>query len=238
MESIKTSSELKSIAKGRMMGKYAVAIGAILLIVLMSLGSSFLLSMILVIPTTMNKIIFTACSLILSLLFCIFSVGLVRMFLNMSRNMQYGITDIFYGFTHRPDRTLGAAVILYLIGLACMLPYLILMGLYDATANLPFGVIGLAAGVAGGIIAVILMLGYSQVYYLLADREDLTAIETLRTSKEMMAGHKARYFYLTISFFGWLLLSIFSCYIGLLWLIPYMEMTMTTFYQNLTCELR
>lgn len=237
MDSKKTSSELKSIAKGKMMGRYSVAMGALLLIFLMSFGCSMLISMILIIPSTINKITFALCSIILSLLFCIFAVGVVRLFLNMSRNLPYGITDIFYGFTHRPDKVLGATSLIYLMILGSMAPYIILINIYAATEILALGVIGLLLGIAGGVYGIILSLRYSQVYYLLAERPELTVMETLSTSKKLMEGNKGRYFYLIISFFGWIFLSVLSCYVGLLWLIPYIEMTMTSFYQDLTGEI-
>ncbi len=59
----------------------------------------------------------------------------------------------------------------------------------------------------------------------------------MRESQELMRGNKGRYFYLIISFFGLLLLSVFTCYIGLLWLAPYMEMTQLLFYRDLIGEL-
>lgn len=237
MDSKKTSSELKSIAKGKMMGRYSVAMGALLLIFLMSFGCSMLISMILIVPSTINKITFFICSIILTLLSSIFAAGVARLFLNMSRNLPYGITDIFYGFTHRPDRILGAASLIYLMIVGCMAPYLILILLYIGTDILALGIIGLLLGIAGGVLGVILSLRYSQVFYLLVDRPELTVMEILNTSKDMMLGNKGRYFYLIISFFGWIFLSVLSCYIGLLWLVPYIEMTVTSFYQDLTGEI-
>ena len=115
------------------MGRYSVAMGALLLIFLMSFGCSMLISMILIVPSTINKITFFICSIILTLLSSIFAAGVARLFLNMSRNLPHGITDIFYGFTHRPDRILGAAALIYLMIVGCMAPYLILIFLYIGT---------------------------------------------------------------------------------------------------------
>ena len=42
---------------------------------------------------------------------------------------------------------------------------------------------------------------------------------------------------LCASFFGVALLGVFSLGIGLLWIVPYMEMTIITFYRELRNEL-
>lgn len=82
-----------------------------------------------------------------------------------------------------------------------------------------------------------LMLSYSQAVYLYIDDPHMKVMDALRESKEMMRGNKGRLFYLIISFIGLLLLSVLSCYIGLLWIAPYMNTTLTLFYMDLRGEL-
>ena len=45
-----------------------------------------------------------------------------------------------------------------------------------------------------------------------------------------MEGNKLRLLYLRLSFLGFYLLAVLSCGIGLLWLMPYMQQTMVSFY--------
>lgn len=52
----------------------------------------------------------------------------------------------------------------------------------------------------------------------------------------LMDGHKFDYFYLGLSFIGWIILSIMSFGIGFIWLIPYMQTTMAAFYADLKKE--
>ena len=52
----------------------------------------------------------------------------------------------------------------------------------------------------------------------------------------MMRGQKGRYFYVTISFFGVMALSVLTCGIGMLWVMPYMETTLAFFYRDLAGE--
>ncbi len=79
---------------------------------------------------------------------------------------------------------------------------------------------------------------YTQAERIYKDTVDQTGIqpsarECLSRSQELMMGHKMRLFRLNFSFIGWIMLSVFTLGIGLIWLIPYMEMSDTIFYVDL-----
>ncbi|NLU23294.1 MAG: DUF975 family protein [Clostridiales bacterium] len=75
--------------------------------------------------------------------------------------------------------------------------------------------------------------GYAMAPYLMADNPEMGITEALRTSRQMMMGHKADYFTMNLSFFGWMLLAAFSYGIGYLWVDPYMLSAGAVFYQVL-----
>ncbi|NDL66592.1 DUF975 family protein [Anaerotalea alkaliphila] len=83
--------------------------------------------------------------------------------------------------------------------------------------------------VVPGIIAAI---RYSQVYFILAENPDMDLQEVLERSKSMMEGFKGRYFLLQLSFFGWMLVCVFTLGIGFLFLGPYVAQTLTLFYRE------
>lgn len=87
-----------------------------------------------------------------------------------------------------------------------------------------------------GIGAIVLSYAYGMVPYLLRDYPELSAREALRTSRQMMEGHIWDLFVLDLSFIGWILLSIMTAGIGLLWVEPYMETTRAAFYEDLKNE--
>ena len=62
-------------------------------------------------------------------------------------------------------------------------------------------------------------------------------IEALKASTHAMKGHIWQYLMLELSFVPLLFLSLFTLYIGLLWLMPYMQFTETAFYMYVTGEL-
>lgn len=85
----------------------------------------------------------------------------------------------------------------------------------------------------GGII---LGYAYKMVPLLIHDYPELSTREVLRTSREMMRGHKWDLFLLELSFLGWVLLSILTLGIGLLWLTPYIYAAEAHFYEDLKAE--
>lgn len=74
---------------------------------------------------------------------------------------------------------------------------------------------------------------YAMASYISIDNEELSAEECVQRSIKMMEGHKMQLFLLDLSFFGWVLLSILTLGIGLLWLAPYQETAHIKFYEDL-----
>lgn len=81
-----------------------------------------------------------------------------------------------------------------------------------------------------GIIAA---LSYSLTFYILSDNPSLSAIEALNKSKVMMNGNKLKLFNLYLRLFLLFLLCLLTFGIGLLWLIPYKNVVMAAFYDDL-----
>ena len=87
------------------------------------------------------------------------------------------------------------------------------------------------------ILLCIVSISYSQVYYLLIDRTELSIRNAFRESRKIMKGNKVRSFYISLSFIGMSLLGVLSFGIGLLWVIPYINQTRTEFYRNIVTEI-
>ena len=71
----------------------------------------------------------------------------------------------------------------------------------------------------------------------MADDPDLGGIQGLKESARLMKGNMWRYIKLNLSFVPLLFLSVFTFYIALFWIMPYMEMSLVTFYRDLNGEL-
>lgn len=83
------------------------------------------------------------------------------------------------------------------------------------------------------IITYIIISRYALVFYIYNDNEELSVMECINGSKEMMKGNKVKLFLLQLSFIGWHILSVITLFIGYLWLKPYIETSTASFYNNL-----
>ena len=135
-----------------------------------------------------------------------FVLGAAIFSLSIARGQAEKIEMIFEGFQH-----FTTALVTYLL----MVLYVILWSLLL---------------IVPGIIAA---LSYSMAFYILADNRELKPQEALKQSREMMDGHKMDLFLLCLRFLLLSLLCILTLGIGFLWLIPYVNVTMATFYETI-----
>ena len=84
------------------------------------------------------------------------------------------------------------------------------------------------------IPGVIATLAYSQTVYIMLDDPDITPMEALRASTQLMRGHKGEYFVLSLSFLGWAFLSLFTFGLLNIWLNPYQMLTYANYYNALS----
>lgn len=133
-------------------------------------------------------------------------LGFTIFILELSRNQNPKFDHLFSGF-----KRFGDAFILNL-----------LMGIFVLLWSLLLIVPGIIAG-----------LSYSMAFYILADDPSIGGREALDRSKKMMYGYKWKLFALHLRFLGWALLSVFTLFIGMLWIIPYFSVAMAKFYDDL-----
>lgn len=93
--------------------------------------------------------------------------------------------------------------------------------------------LGFALLIVPGIV---LDVAYSMAEFISYDEPEISEAEALRRSRRMMKGHKWQLFCLELSFIGWILLSILSLGIGLLWVGPYISQSVAAFYEDLKQE--
>lgn len=79
-------------------------------------------------------------------------------------------------------------------------------------------------------------LAYALTPYILLDNPKLSTVEAIHLSREMMFGYKAKLFLLLLSFIGWGILCLFTCGIGVLWLLPYISSSLAAFYEDVRAD--
>lgn len=86
------------------------------------------------------------------------------------------------------------------------------------------------------IPGIVKAFSYAMTPYILEERPELSAGEAIDHSRAMMKGHKFDLFWLYLSFLGWGILCIFTLGIGLLWLLPYMQTSVASFYEDVKAD--
>ena len=74
---------------------------------------------------------------------------------------------------------------------------------------------------------------YSLVYYIANDEPNLTGKEIVEKSEKLMTGNRGNLFMLELSFIGWMFLGFLTLGIGLIWVVPYLQVTVACFYDEL-----
>ena len=162
------------------------------------------------------------------------SFGVAMFFLNLFRHQDTDITQVIRGF-EKFGKTFVLALLMFI-----------------------FIVLWTMLLIVPGIIAA---LRYSQAFFIMNDRPELSAMDCIRESKRMMDGNKAKLFVTGLSFIGWLFLAVLPAVVyttwfvdpeavytpagalpaigsfvleaGLLWVTAYMYATYTAFYELL-----
>lgn len=133
-------------------------------------------------------------------------LGYVIFSLSISRNEDAKFNQLFDGFNN-----FGKAFVTgLLVGLFTMLWTLLLI-----------------------ILGIIATYSYAMTFYILADDSSIGAMEAISRSKKMMDGNKWNLFCLGCRFIGWGLLCILTLGIGLLWLLPYIQISTAKFYDDI-----
>lgn len=138
-----------------------------------------------------------------------FTLGMTIFFLALFRKQEVGIADIFLGF-ERFGKALG--MLLYqglfillwsLIGFAVMA-----LGAILLSFTMVVGIIVLFVGViVAAVLGAIASIKYSQAFFVMADNPQKSIKDCVNESKIMMKGNKGKYFLLSLSFIGWIILS-------------------------------
>ncbi|MBC8060684.1 MAG: DUF975 family protein [Clostridiaceae bacterium] len=135
-----------------------------------------------------------------------FMLGLVSCFMHLVRHEPFMFENLFDGF----KKFVPALLLQIIMSIFIFLWSLLL--------------------IVPGVIAA---LSYSMSFYILNDNSEMSAMEALSASKEMMMGYKSKLFMMMLLFAGLSILSVITCFIGMLWITPYMQTSMANFYQNL-----
>ncbi|MGN0400077.1 MAG: DUF975 family protein [Blautia sp.] len=233
----RTSAALKLIARKSLDGKYGTPMAALLLLGMCTLVPSFLISSTMDTSSAIGIITSQILVYMVSLLVAVISAGYSKLMLNIERQNPFSVKDLGFAFSHHPDRFIIVHLILLLVQFIICLPFDLPVWLNPDLPDQKLLLLTVLSTLAGSLTSLILGLFFGLADYLLLDITELSALDALKESTRLMKGNKGRYFYINLSFLPLYLASFLTCYIGLLWLMPYIRATMAVFYMDVTGEL-
>lgn len=239
---MRSTRELKYMAKAAMRGKTGWLILVMLTEVLLNFAVGTLTDTFFGGSSMLDLIIGQVFSFILSLVFCVVSAGASYIYVNVARGRECSVSDLFFFFRNHPDNVIIASFILSLISLLTSLPsafYVFGTEIGNTVeAQMSWASGYLAVTVLCMVLNVIFSLPFSMAYYVLADDPELRGMQALKISIGLMKGRKWRYLRLLLSFVPMMVLSAFTLYLALLWVLPYLELSIAEFYRDAVGELK
>lgn len=237
------SSEFRAEARKKLSGKWKTAVCMTLVYILLMFAITF-------IENHIIDSMFSIFSLITIVVEVPLSFGLLYAFLKLYNDEEVGYLDFFtlgfnnfkksWGITLQAILKMIIPIILIIISYAIIFFSLVMtlssIMLSAESASFVFSfstIIGSILLLISSIWAITKYYHYQLSYIIAIDNPDLSSKEAVLKSKELMTNNRAKLFFLELSFIGWAILAAISFGIGLLWLIPYIQFSVISFYKYL-----
>lgn len=157
---------------------------------------------------------------ILLLVMTFLSTGMAKSSLDISRDEQTTVGNIF-SYPIKNIKTflkiLGINIIAYII--------------LTAISRIPFL----------GAIAYLILIVYftpplAMLTYIVIEDENITVKDAITKALNLTKGHRVEYYGLVFSYIGWFILSIFTIGLLFIWIAPYLNVAISNFYLYITKE--
>jgi uncharacterized membrane protein len=172
-------------------------------------------------------------SFIVSLLYGVVNVGVLLMALKICCKEPLLMSDLFYGFRNQPDKIITVQAVFAAVNIVATLPASFLLYTYYSTNEADYLPLVIVLYLAGLAVYFYVSLALSQVFFLLLDFADKGAKELLAMAYLILNGHKKRLFFLWLGFVPLILLSVLTCGLGFVWVVPFIKVTQANFYMDL-----
>lgn len=233
----RSCKELKRIARENLENKYSVPMRAYLITLCITMLVELPFSML---QTTKEfstqNIIFYIAELLISVVAIVLTCGQYRIHLAIARGQQTSLKDLFHPIKNHPDRyILGQFIYLGLI-IISMVPLFIGLFLLKQESILLM-TLSIPCSLVSGILVILIAMNFELVFFFMLDDENLSVPEAFKKCRSLMKGNKGRYFYISLSFLGMLLLVVLSLGVAIVWVSPYITQTLTAFYLDISGQL-
>lgn len=241
MQNYKSYTTLMQLATKQMQGNTGTLIVALILQEMILLFVSSLASVLVPGTDTASMIIYYLVAFILQLAAGILEAGTALLCLHCACGMPCKISDLFYAFKKDTNKAIRIEFVLVIINCICTIPvniYAYSVPAFNTYEEMLQYVMTMLLLMSVCILVYsVLTLPLFPVFYMMLDFPQCSVTELLKRSFKVMKGNMLRLFLLKLCFIPMMFLSMFTCGLALLWVIPFMNVTCTNFYLDLmTCQ--
>ena len=230
--------ELKRLARINMQGNYMELIRAFVFcdIIVSLVELPFLFTKDDALLSTSNLTYYIAMILI-EIASVVLTAGQFRLHLDMARTGKVHPAELFLPLKYHSNRFIFTQLILFGISALCMIPMGGAIAIVMFVEDIKLYIVALLLALLTCILMAYVILTFDLVYFVMNDHEELSMMDALKYTKNLVTTHRKRYLYMQLSFLGMMLLVILSMGIAQFWVHPYMVQTITLFYLDIKGEL-
>lgn len=230
--------ELKRIARGNLQGHFLnlirVFVFCQLIVSLIEMPFSMMTNEV---QFSTSNIIYYIATILIGIASVVLTAGQYRLHLKLARSGEMHLSEVFIPVRYHANQFILTELILFGISLITLLPMFGGIFLVYTDGTIQDYILALVAAIISMIMGLYISLTFDLVYFVMIDNENLSMLQALKYTKNMVKTHRRRYLYMQASFLGMLLLVVLSFGIGILWVEPYMAQTTTLFYLDVKGEL-
>lgn len=248
--------EIRQCARGKLRGKYGLAIGSVIFVSLLYMFVNDFASQIFSGKTTFQLVLAEVAALVITTLMSIFTAGSCLVFYNISRGEGYDFKNLFAYVKSNPDRVMTVGVVLALIAEISSLPLIWvewkmskiintsdMSAVLSGTASqeyldfvMRYMMLQIALMLLQMVLNFLLSIPFAMSYWILADEPELSGKEILIKSIGMMKNRMWDYIKLILGFLPAAILCSFTMGLGFFWLVPNVHMAECEFFMRIKNE--
>lgn len=229
-------SEIRKEAREALKGKCGKVVCIVLAFLALSMLMGFVQGFI-----NEESIVYTILEVAYVIINVPFSFGLIISFMKIKRNEEVKAWDFIKDGFLRFGKSWG---ITWHTFIRLLLPVVCLILIVILHLVLFFNGVAVQLGTLFSLLYIVLLfttiiyiacraLLYVLAYYISFDNPELSSKECVKKSAKFMKGNRGKYLLLGLSFIGWVVLVILTLGIGILWLMPYMQVAVICFYEKI-----
>lgn len=171
------------------------------------------------------------------------SFGLIISFMKLKRGEEVKAFDFFKDGFSRFGKSWGIwfhTFVRLLLPIVCLFLIVMVMaflsGFFAGFGNINLSTVLTILTVVTYIATIVYIVSrallYAIAYNIGYDNPELSSKACVLKSEALMKGNRGSYFLLELSFIGWAILACLTLGIGMLWLLPYMQVAVVCFYEK------